>query len=151
MAPLSPGGGKSCSNGGRLMEQPKLDPRNRGTARLLTPCKGCLEVVYEGRVDGNIVEGSVDDLRGMLSDQPAQYLMVDGSGISDYDMSVRDQGRELMQVFRDAGGKEVVMVLSSAVHRLLGATVAMMVRLPIKIFANRTEALRYVHTKLDRA
>ncbi len=66
----------------------------------------------------------------------------------DYDVSVRDEGKALLEVFRDGGGREVVMVLSSAVHRLLGATVAMIVRIPIKIFATRAEALRYIEQRL---
>jgi hypothetical protein len=119
-----------------------------GRARLLTPCDGCIEVIFEGVVDGPVVKQAVDRLRQMASRRPPQYLLVDGTSITNYDGSVRDEGRELLQVVRDGGGKEVVMVLSSAVHRLLGATVAMMVRIPIKIFATRAEALGYVERKI---
>lgn len=121
-----------------------------GGSRLVTPCQGCIEVIYEGVVNGTVVRQSVQRLRRMASQTPPVYLLVDGTGITDYDATVRDEGRALLEVFRDTGGKEVVMVLSSAVHRLLGATVAMIVRIPIKIFATRAEALRYVEGRLDR-
>lgn len=129
---------------------PQDSEAQAGGARLVSPCQGCIEVIYEGVVNGTVVRQSVQRLRRMASQSPPYYLLVDGTGISDYDISVRDEGRALLETFRDAGGKEVVMVLSSAVHRLLGATVAMIVRIPIKIFATRAEALRYVEGRLDR-
>lgn len=105
-------------------------------------------MIYEGVVNGRVVRQSVDRLRRLAARDAPLYLLVDGTGITDYDASVRDEGRALLEAFRDGGGREVVMVLSSAVHRLLGATVAMIVRIPIKIFATRAEALRYVEGKL---
>jgi hypothetical protein len=121
-----------------------------GGARLVVPRRGCIEVIYEGVVNGTTVRHSVQQLQRMATREAPLYLLVDGTGISDYDAGVRDEGRALLEAFRDAGGREVVMVLSSAVHRLLGATVAMIVRMPIKIFATRAEALRYIEGKLER-
>jgi mRNA degradation ribonuclease J1/J2 len=120
------------------------DKTNPGVARLTTPRDGCVEVVFEGDMDGAVVETAVSRLRAIAEQRVVLYLLVDGTGITKYDSSVRDQGKELLSVVRDCGGREVVMVLSSAVHRLLGATVAMMVRIPIKIFGSRAQALDYI-------
>lgn len=115
-----------------------------GHARLSTPCEGCVEVVFEGNLDGSVVRTAVDRLRKIAERRSVLYLLVDGTAIADYDSSVRDEGKQLLSVVRDNGGREVVMILSSAVHRLLGATVAMMVRIPIKIFPSRSLALDYI-------
>ncbi len=119
-----------------------------GVARLTTPCDGCVEVVFEGAVDGRVVKSAVTRLRTIARQRSVLYLLVDGTKIGTYDGTVRDEGKELLSIVREQGGREVVMVLSSAVHRLLGATVAMMVRVPIKIFATRHEALDYIQREL---
>ena len=124
----------------------KTEPE--GVARLTTPCDGCVEVIFEGAVDGKVVKTAVNRLRTITQRRPVMYLLVDGTGIGRYDGTVRDEGKELLSIIRDHGGREVVMVLSSAVHRLLGATVAMMVRIPIKIFGTRREALDYIQREM---
>ena len=116
-----------------------------------SPCSGCVEIVFEGAVGVDSVEGAVLDFQALQSEAPPHYLIIDGADVTKYDGGVRESGRHLLEKFRQGGGKEVVFVIRSSVLRLLGATVGMMVRLPVRIFSDRDGALDYVRTRLGEA
>ena len=104
---------------------------------------------FEGRVGGALVERSLAELRSILQSRTAyRFFVIDGTGIIDYDLTVRGPGRKLIGEFKELGGERVLFVLNSRMQRLLASTLSLALGMSTKIFESEAELEDYLRAEL---
>jgi hypothetical protein len=97
-------------------------------------------VEFFGHISATVVTSAVEQLEVQLADEPASFLMIDGSAITGYNADVRISGVALLKVAKRYGIHAGVCIAPSAAVRMMGAAVAFVSGLPFDFVESRPQA-----------
>lgn len=106
-----------------------------------------VDTTYHGYCSRALVQSVLDYTPDVLSKVPGTCWLLDMGEVTAFDSECRVPGSEILNLFRDGGGDRFAVVVTSGMLRMTLAAVAFASRLPIKLFASRSEALAYLRSR----
>jgi hypothetical protein len=103
-----------------------------------------LETSYTGHVGPEILETVLAYTPEILTEVKGARWLVDLSKSTSNDASARVPGLAILKSFRELGGVEFAVVLSSGPLRMIFGAVAFAAGMPVKFFDRHPDALRHL-------
>ncbi len=124
-------------------------PRLPGKARVTLPDPRLVHVRFEGHASGAVIEGTLPELKRLLSTGAVRGLVIDGTGVTGFTPDVSQAGRTMLGLFVEAGVKACSTAVASGSIRMIATAVGFAAGLPIEFVSTNDEALAAVRRKLS--
>jgi hypothetical protein len=106
-----------------------------------------VETRYQGHCSAALVGAVLNRVPAVLDDVPGACWLVDLSGVTGFDSAAREPGSKIFRTFRERGGRKFAAVVPGSSLRMLVTAVAFATGLPVKVFAQRSEAISYLRAE----
>ncbi len=106
-----------------------------------------VDTTYHGYCSRALVQSVLDYTPEVLSSVPGTCWLLDLSACTAFDPECRVPGGDILKLFREKGGDRFAVVVTSGALRMTLAAVAFATRLPIKLFADRIEAMTWLRSR----
>jgi hypothetical protein len=106
-----------------------------------------VETSYRGVCTRALVQSVLEITPEVLDSVPGTLWLVDLSSITSSEAMARIPGADLLKIFRERGGAEFAVSISSAALRMIFTAIAFAAPVPLKLFATREEALAHLRSR----
>lgn len=110
-----------------------------------------MEVTFHGKITAELIEQMHRDFWEVASQKAPMYALLDTSPASSFTASIRGNSLRFLNEFKARGGREILGIASIAPLRMFGQALTFASGLPLRLFANRQEALTYIVQKMKEA
>ena len=120
---------------------PSRPPPRPGTYRVRCLSDVVSETVFEGYLTSEVFAAAdAEYWRVVGSMRALPYAVMDGTVITGFDRAIASSAAPALDLFRERGGQEYLMVTTSAPFRMLGSALAASCRVSIRFFDTRASA-----------
>jgi hypothetical protein len=102
------------------------------------------ETRFDGYLTVELVHKASADYWALVGAQPAPYAVWDGTGVTGFERTIGDAAGRAVQLFKERGGLEYLVVTTSSGLRMMGAAMAASTQVPFRFFDTRAEAFEHL-------
>jgi hypothetical protein len=106
-----------------------------------------VETTYRGACTRALVQSVLDVTPEVMHAVPGAHWLLDVTAVTTTEAAARIPGSELIKIFRERGGNEFAVAMTSPGLRMLMSAVGFATGVPLKMFATRDEALVYLRSR----
>jgi hypothetical protein len=107
-----------------------------------------VETTYSGHCDRAMVASVAAVTADLMTRVPHLCWLLDLTAVTSLDTDAQEPGRDILRLFREGGGDRFAFAVKMSKLRFLMASVGFAMRLPLKAFATRDEALAHLREYL---
>lgn len=110
-----------------------------------------MEFSYRGKVVLEDLRAMVEKSKHMMEVRVPKVQLVDTLGVTGVPPEIGAVLGELLEHYRLAGGKIIVMVASDQLNEMLGRSMSFSAGIKLELFDNRADALNFVREQVAAA
>ena len=103
-----------------------------------------MEFVYQGKITVDDLNKLVIETKRLMAERTPKVQLVDTLAVTGVPMEIGGILNELLEAYRTAGGKVVVMIASDKLNEMLGRSMSFGAGVQLELFDNRPDALKFV-------
>ena len=105
-----------------------------------------IEMWWTGHVDGAAIEEAYQQMEKLVGKHPVRFLVPNTVDVVNFAPSVRNPAKQVLAFVKDHGITHLVGVMPWSPLRLLTSTLSAVVGVKAHLFADRSEAARFLQT-----
>ncbi len=103
-----------------------------------------MEFTYRGNVTTDDLTGIVAEAQRMTAERAPTLQLVDTLAVTSVPPEIGGILNRLLESYREAGGRTVVMIASGSLNQMLGRSMSFGAGVALELFESREEALQFV-------
>ncbi|EYF08377.1 STAS/SEC14 domain-containing protein [Chondromyces apiculatus] len=115
-----------------------------GNVRVSWLREGVLGITFRGRLGTAEIEAAMSQLAALTEHRSLEGVLIDTLAIEGFMLHVGERAERALLLARERGARRVAFAVATDASRMMTASVAFAVQLPVKMFATRAEALAYL-------
>ncbi|MFT5353480.1 MAG: hypothetical protein ACI9KE_000678 [Polyangiales bacterium] len=103
-----------------------------------------MEFTYQGKVVVEDLHTMVDKAKSLMEERIPKVQFVDTLKVTGVPQEIGSILNELLEHYRQLGGKVIVMVANDKLNEMLGRSMSFGAGIKLEVFDNRPDALKFV-------
>ena len=126
-----------------IREHAKATPMG-GNVRVSWLREGVLGVTFHGYLQIAHIEAAMRQLAALTEHRPLEGVLIDNLTLEGFVPHLGEKAREALMLARERGARRVAFAVTDHASRMMTASLAFAMQLPVKMFTTRAEALAYL-------
>ncbi|MEM6956611.1 MAG: hypothetical protein AAF411_05930 [Myxococcota bacterium] len=103
-----------------------------------------MEFTYRGRITADDLRTMVLEAKALMAERTPKVQLVDTLAVESVPPEIGAILSELLEDYRNVGGKTVVMIATGQLNQMLGRSMSFGAGVELQLFETRPSALKYV-------